>query len=447
MGALDLKRDEELVILCREDNMDAKKELFLRYKDRVRGWLYNKRAEYPNLKYEDFEDIFENIFYKVFSKGIENYDENMGPFYGYFWEIVRNVFTDYLRDKNFIIEGEKIEINYKEVKDVLADDKRVPIVSEIKYNILENIVIDAINSIKNIKYKKAILLDIITRYPSETLSKILHRNPSTVKSDIRRGYKEICDFILSLFNKEGKEIAEETIEYCRDSLYKMDLLLEKIPDENAREILRLAGKGIPINRIAESLNLKEEEVIKLINKAVENIIKGEVKKKEEIKKSVSTIEAIEILDSSLDMISKGIDPLSKKVRGTSSRISKIRNIQKFAKILFYTFHKKDEVKPVRTLIDLINKKVKEDKISYDELCKQLGVNIHELTSILVNKVSLDKTIKNKLLRVLKIKKDELENVISSMSFPEITSKTRKRIPDNFINEKVVKRTLKKILSL
>lgn len=132
------------------------------------------------------QDLTQEVFLKVIAK-IKTFDERLGSFSGWIWQITKNTAKDYWRKKKAIPLSDEM-LKYKENKDFL-DGKNSP---ELKIKIDE--ILDLIKDL-NEQEQEVFSLHYLSDLPYRTISRMLKKSESSLRVLVHRVNKKIRKII------------------------------------------------------------------------------------------------------------------------------------------------------------------------------------------------------------------------------------------------------------
>jgi RNA polymerase sigma-70 factor (ECF subfamily) len=182
--------DEEIIILYKNGQEDAFKELINRYS----APLYNFTARLTNKN--DAPDIVQEIFIKVW-KHLRRFDETRASFKTWIFTIAKNTATDFLRKKRSILFTDLEKDNGE---DTISFAENVP-----DENLLPDEALHKIDDSKFLNqtleklrpnYREVLILHYQEEMTFEEIGKILGKPLNTVKSQHRRAILELRKMLL-----------------------------------------------------------------------------------------------------------------------------------------------------------------------------------------------------------------------------------------------------------
>lgn len=185
---LDRKNDEELMLECKDGNMDAFNVLFNRYRKPIFAYIYQLIGDYG-----DVEGITQEAFIRVF-RYLDTY-KYPKKFSTWFYTIVRNLCIDKIKKirkerenviSDFIVYGKNTKSEFLKL---LPDTTLTP--QQITHrNQKVQAVRDAIDELDPI-YKEVITLFVLQKLPYSEISDILDVPSGTLRSRVHHGLKKL----------------------------------------------------------------------------------------------------------------------------------------------------------------------------------------------------------------------------------------------------------------
>ena len=173
--------DKELYIEYLNGNKEAFETLYLKYKDKIKYFIFNIVKDY-----EKAEDITQEVFISILNN---KYNENEGSFKYYIYMVAKNKAISYLNTEN-----RRSNITEKYLTNPLEDDKNDVLDLIIKEENKKEI-IEAINLI-NEKYRSAMYLVKIEEFSYQETANILNITIQDVKNYVHRGKKELRKILI-----------------------------------------------------------------------------------------------------------------------------------------------------------------------------------------------------------------------------------------------------------
>jgi len=193
---LEEKKDEELMLECRDGNMEAFDILFDRYRRPILAYVYQLVGDYA-----DVESITQEAFIRVF-RYIDTY-QYPKKFSTWFYTIVRNLCIDRLKVikkerenviSDFLVYGENTKSEFLK----LLPDKTLTPEEIAQRNQKINAVRDAIDELDPI-YKEVITLFVLQKLSYDDIADILGVPSGTLRSRVHHGLK----ILRSIMERKG----------------------------------------------------------------------------------------------------------------------------------------------------------------------------------------------------------------------------------------------------
>ncbi|OGZ34115.1 MAG: hypothetical protein A2174_00880 [Candidatus Portnoybacteria bacterium RBG_13_41_18] len=139
------------------------------------------------LSRETAEDLMQEVFLKVVDK-IQTFDENLGSFSGWIWQVAKNSLKDYWRKKKALPLTD-YALAAKEKKDFF-DGKNDP-AKEIKMLEIEDLIKDFSE-----EEQEVFSLHYLSDLPYKNISKMLEKSESSLRVLIHRMNKKIKKLLI-----------------------------------------------------------------------------------------------------------------------------------------------------------------------------------------------------------------------------------------------------------
>ncbi|MFC1582153.1 RNA polymerase sigma factor [Planctomycetota bacterium] len=169
-------KDEELMIMFKNENPAAFDLLFERYRGPVFGFIF-RMLGYDR---EAAEDLYQEIFIKVF-KGRDFYEPS-GKFSAWLFTIARNHCLNYLKSRRYL-EAQRTQ-SLDEVQSKAGQEAAAPN-PENNPGTDREILDEAIAELPE-KYREVFLLHAVEELPHEEIAGILDMNAATVRTNYHR---------------------------------------------------------------------------------------------------------------------------------------------------------------------------------------------------------------------------------------------------------------------
>jgi RNA polymerase sigma factor (sigma-70 family) len=194
--------DAELVLVLQSETATQREKdkafnsLYSTHKRQV-GFLFNSRVKDSDTA----EDLLMITFEKAY-EGIKQYDPKAAVFSTWLYKIAKNNLIDHFRKKNIevlLIDSLGVNSQYDESMDFQIESNDFSPEQELVRDEVSSLINNAIGSIKNKSVRKI----IIDRYINglsfkEIASDLGVEDCSTLRTQIRRGKKELCHKLESL---------------------------------------------------------------------------------------------------------------------------------------------------------------------------------------------------------------------------------------------------------
>ncbi len=186
---IDKITDEKIIILYKNGNQEVFKVLI----DRYTTPLYNFIARITNKN--EAPDIVQETFIKVW-KNINRFDSSKASFKTWIFFIARNVATDFLRKKSFLLFSDIEKVDDETIKSFeenISDESLLP--EKILQKLEDSEFLNRILEKLNINYKEILILHYQEELTFKEISKILNKNLNTVKSQHHRAILKLREIL------------------------------------------------------------------------------------------------------------------------------------------------------------------------------------------------------------------------------------------------------------